>query len=195
MSTQHSDSCAPYANSIFPAPQSFSDPMLPLCSTSCLQTRAKLVSLFPDFMRCECNVAAVLAGSTLEQRTCDSVMKILLQSCRDVCVTQDSSRCDCSDTTMDCDRMQTIPNIALFPTRAFLTNITLRDGLIAFLPPYSFVQFPLLASLDLSNNILTEVPPVFAGGSTQLRRVVLDGNRISKVYDGSFGPLTAVTYL
>ncbi len=94
-------------------------------------------------------------------------------------------------------RLQTVPNIVHASAVADLSQVqvlSLRNGSIAFLYSFALSQFTNLQELDLSGNLITEIPPVFAANNS-LRRIVLENNQIARVYPGAFGSLQHVEYM
>ena len=127
---------------------------------------------------------------------CNNVYRnTLLRGCRDPCGFLDSSRCQCiGNSTLTCERLQAIHNIVPFPHYSQFTNLTLRNGIIGFFYSTSMSQYPNLQHLDLSFNNISEIPPVFSD-NTRLLSMTLASNAISRIYEGAFGPLTAMTFL
>ncbi|XP_063592429.1 leucine-rich repeat, immunoglobulin-like domain and transmembrane domain-containing protein 3 [Penaeus indicus] len=67
-----------------------------------------------------------------------------------------------------------------------LQKIYLRDCKISFVEPTALLQLTNLVELDLSENLLTEVPALAFSHTPALRELHLRGNRIHKIFRDSF---------
>ncbi|XP_071943513.1 uncharacterized protein [Antedon mediterranea] len=89
----------------------------------------------------------------------------------------DTRRLECASLTMNC-----IPNV----NRRTLAMIDIKNNVITRLSPRSFINYPNLEQLDLSNNLISAIDHGAFTGLRRLRTLWLNFNRITTLTTNMF---------